>query len=374
MKILKAWQTREEWVPDNPNCQVVILVLNNLGAGGTERQVSQLASNWVRKGMNVRILTWTEDDKQDFFRLPDSVGRVHLGVNRGIRGLPWTVIRVMREIGRYHSCVVVGFGEAMNAVVWLACLLKGKKSHMAIRANPQLAIRNIGIFWRPLVKLAYRFGGIIFTQTKGAAKWVYEEFARDSVVIGNALRPLPAPTTHRERIILTIGSLRASKGHEIVIRAFADVALKFPDWRLVIIGDGPLRSSLDGLVDGLGVSSRVSLEGMRSDVDGWLSRASIFALASRSEGYPNVLIEAMGMGNAVISTRCSYGPEEIIKHGINGMLTPLDDIEAMADVMRRLITDDDLRASLGRNALVVRQSCSEDYIYQAWERALFNQV
>lgn len=351
----------------------IVLVANDLRGGGTERQVSQLAAYWATKGIKVTVATLTTHDADDFYRLPPSVERVHLGANRGLLGLP-AAIGVLRGLVRLRSpCIAVGFGDAINAIVWIACKAERQRSCLAIRANPQATLRAIGTAWLPLVILAYRFGDVVVTQTRAAASWVRSAIGRDAVVIGNVLRPMRQPVQPRQPLVVAIGSLLSYKGHDVLLRAFARVAPAFPDWKLVIVGEGPQRPALESLTRDLALADRASLPGQSTEVEDWLERASVFVLPSRQEGYPNALIEAMGMGAAVVSTNCPHGPAEIITDGVNGLLTPVDDVQAMAAALRHLMADPGLRTRLGAQAQTVRHRCDETILMQAWEFALFGQ-
>ena len=99
-----------------------------------------------------------------------------------------------------------------------------------------------------------------------------------------------------------------------------------------------------------------------------------FLAGSRFEGFPNAILESMGMGAAVVSTDCEAGPGELIEDRVNGRLVPVDDIPALAAVMAELMGQPDVRARLGREALKVRQRFQRDEIMRLWERALLPAV
>jgi glycosyltransferase involved in cell wall biosynthesis len=349
----------------------LVLVVNDLRGGGTERQVAQMAVYWANLGIGVRVVTWTDDAATDFYRLTPPVERIHLGANRGLRGLPAAVGDLRRVLRHTAPCVVVGFGDALNALAWIASRFEGQRSCLAIRANPEATLAVIGRCWRLLAQLAYRRCDVVVTQTRASAEWLRALLGRDAEVIGNALRPMRLPALTRQPLVVTVGSLLPYKGHDVLLRAFARVASDFPGWTLAIIGEGKQRPALEGLIHELGLDGRASLPGQVRDVDGWLEQAGVFVLPSRQEGYPNALIEAMGMGVAVISTACPHGPAEIITNGVDGLLTPVDDVPAMADALLRLMADADLRSRLGAQALAVRARCDEGAVMRAWEQVLF---
>jgi len=104
------------------------------------------------------------------------------------------------------------------------------------------------------------------------------------------------------------------------------------------------------------------------DVESWLARAGLVVQPSRYEGFPNVVLEAMGMGAAVVATDCAWGPGDMIQDGVNGRLVPTDDVNALAIVMRELIQDPDVRAALGAEAKKVRHKFAQGVVMSQWER------
>ena len=93
----------------------------------------------------------------------------------------------------------------------------------------------------------------------------------------------------------------------------------------------------------------------------------MFALASDYEGFPNALLEAMASGMAVVSSDCPSGPRELIEHDVNGLLVPVDDVAAFARALKTLMQDDTKRATLGQNALIVRDRYSIGSIMSQWD-------
>jgi glycosyltransferase involved in cell wall biosynthesis len=134
-------------------------------------------------------------------------------------------------------------------------------------------------------------------------------------------------------VFLGVGKFKDQKGFDLLIRAFARVRAEIPA-RLVIIGEGKLRTALEGLRDELGLKDDVDLPGFANNPFAYMARASVFVLSSRFEGLPGVLIQAMAAGAPVVSTDCPSGPSEILRGGELGPLVPVDDVEALAAGMK----------------------------------------
>lgn len=153
--------------------------------------------------------------------------------------------------------------------------------------------------------------------------------------------------------VMSILAMVPYKGADILIRAFADVALSHPDYRLKLIGDGPHRAEYEALAKTLGIGSRVEFLGLqdRKSVAKHLRGSSLFVLPSRtnSESFGIAVAEAMALNRAVIGSNIG-GLPELIEHGVTGLLVPQGDVTALAGAMRDLIGDAAMRTQLGNAA------------------------
>jgi glycosyltransferase involved in cell wall biosynthesis len=224
--------------------------------------------------------------------------------------------------------------------------------------------------WRILRTLFYRRADEIVSQTADAAAWVELNCRKTAIVIPNPLRRLPDPESNRSPLILGVGRLAKQKGFDVLLKAFAQVAFDFVDWRIAIIGIGPEYEHLSQLRDNLSLSDRVDFIGQVRDVESWMARAGLVVQPSRFEGYPNVVLESMGMGAAVVCTDCRSGPSDLIRDGVNGCLVRVDDVDALARAMAELMADQSRRRSLGRAAIRVRETHRQDRIMARWEECL----
>ena len=157
-------------------------------------------------------------------------------------------------------------------------------------------------------------------------------------------RPLDA-APHQRRII-TVANLRREKSHETLIGAAALLAADFPDVQFQIVGDGPRRAELEALVRDSRLEGRVHFLGHREDVARLLSEADLFVLPSRSEAFPNGAIEAMAAGLPVVASAVG-GLLDLIEPGRTGMLVPPENVEALAAMLRELLSIPALARELG---------------------------
>lgn len=169
--------------------------------------------------------------------------------------------------------------------------------------------------------------------------------------------------------IVAVGTLKRLKGFDVLLRALAPLQGGGFRFELLIAGEGPERDSLRYLASSLGLADSVRFLGEISDVPALLSHAQLAVHASRSEGLSNAILEAMAEKLPVIATAVG-GTPEIIVDGVSGLLVPPDDPPALANAVKRLSADPQLRGRMGEEALRwVRRYCSESAVAEAYEAA-----
>ena len=185
--------------------------------------------------------------------------------------------------------------------------------------------------------------------------------------IPNALSwPVSAPRAHDGRVVVSAGRLVPRKAMGRLIAAFAPVARRHPDWQLRIYGTGPLAEKLERRIARLGVQDQVRLMGHTDDLPAAFDEAAVFASASVAEGFPMVMLEALSKGLPIVGTDCPRGPGDIIRSGRNGLLVPVRDDDALSDALETVVADDDLRRTMGVEALADAQQYVVDQIAARW--------
>jgi glycosyltransferase involved in cell wall biosynthesis len=164
--------------------------------------------------------------------------------------------------------------------------------------------------------------------------------------------PAVPPSYGTASVIAAAGRLVPGKRFEVLIDAFGQVVAKYPEWTLRIYGSGPEKERLARLIDDRGLGGQVTLMGARSPIERELAQASIVASASAAESFGMTLVEAMRCGVPVVSTDCPLGPAEIITPGVDGLLVPVDDGQALAAALLELVADEPGRRRMGQAALV----------------------
>lgn len=353
----------------------ITLIISSLSCGGAERVICDMANYWAERDHQITVITSTGRDVEDFYFLHPSVKRVRLCHAKQTAAVFDKIFRnllrvtaLRRSIRDSRPDAIISFMDVNNILTILATRCMEATVVVSERTDPSIN-PYIALPWKFLRRLCYRLADSVVAQTETAAAWLDSHCATKSKVIPNALRELPinTPWHVRDKLILAVGRLGREKGYDCLIRAFARVVNDFPEWRLAILGDGPERSVLEEMIRTYGLERVVTMPGRVGDPETWMRRAAIFAMTSRFEGFPNALLEAMGMGAAVISTDCRSGPNELVTHGVNGLLVGVDDEDGLAAAFAELMENNCLRDRIGGNAVEVRTRFSQGHIMGLWE-------
>ncbi len=175
------------------------------------------------------------------------------------------------------------------------------------------------------------------------------DFDRFRNVRVNRREILPSVSTNGKWVLHVANMNSEVKGHEVLIEAARLISANLGDIHFILIGDGPLRSGLENQARKAKLEDVVHFVGRRNDTPELLACADLFLFPSLAEGMPNALLEAAAAGLPIVATSVG-GIPEIIENGLNGMLVPPGNSQALADASIRLLTDHELSARLGRAA------------------------
>ncbi|MCD6732476.1 MAG: glycosyltransferase family 4 protein [Burkholderiaceae bacterium] len=369
---------------DGARLRRLCLVISTLGAGGAERVLSTLANWWAAAGHSITLVTLS-DGSDDFYWLDERIERIALGVMRPARRPHEAVFQNLRRICALREAinatrpdVVVSFISTVNVLTLIATMGLGVPTIVSERVDPRT--HAIGRAWSLLRNHWYSRAYAVVVQTRSVAECISEAMRLNRcVVIPNPLAPpllaldgeiSAQPLGTMSPTIAAMGRLVDQKGFDLLIEAFALTRPRESGWRLVIIGDGPRRKALEAVARKLGVDDIVEFAGRVHRPETVLRTAKIFVMSSRYEGFPNALLEAMALGIACVATDCRSGPADIVRHGIDGLLVPSENVAALATTIRSLMDDDILRTGLAMRAREVRARFSVDRIAAQWDALL----
>jgi len=205
---------------------------------------------------------------------------------------------------------------------------------------------------RRLQTLACRFAHRMVANSRAAAnQLIAQGVARDRIdIIANGIDLSLFPqhlTSARPRKITMVACLREEKRIDVLIASAPRILARYPDAEFQIVGDGPCRQRLMDLATAIGVQPQVRFMGHRDDVPAILSASDVFVLPSESEASPNVILEAMAAGLAVVASRVG-GIPELVTDGVTGSLVPPADADALADALLDLLDHPRRGAAFGR--------------------------
>ena len=202
----------------------------------------------------------------------------------------------------------------------------------------------------------------------------YGNRVNKSYIIPNAINEQfirPVYSGSKDHIIIGAGRLTKQKNFELLLEAFSRISSEFPNYNLYIYGDGPNKGKLLELSNKLGVSEKVHLPGRTDKLSDEMEKASIFVLSSDYEGMPNVLIEAMALGLPCVSTNCDGGGAQfLIENGVNGLLVPKNDVDALSCAVLNLLRNESLKTDIGNNARKIIDRLSPSKVYSLWENVI----
>lgn len=358
----------------------VVLVIGTLQGGGAERQLSDMANYWAAGNWTVVLATWSGPDVPDFYALHPHVKRVYLDAEAGRaaarsrpRAMLARILTLRKLVLEVRPCAILSFLTESNVLSILAKV--GLKTRIIVSERVQPALHtSLPWKWRLMRVLLYAWADDVVAQTRDAAQWLESRCRLSVRVIPNALRILPELSGERRPVVVAVGRLTRQKGFDLLLRAFARIAARHADWSVAIIGEGEERESLTLLRSELHLDDRVQFVGQTPDVVTWMAHAGLVVQPSRFEGFPNVVLESMGLGAAVISADCRSGPADLIQEGVNGRLVPVEDVDALAIAMAELIANPSERARLGQAAYSVRERFRQDTVMNLWEACLLPQT
>jgi GalNAc-alpha-(1->4)-GalNAc-alpha-(1->3)-diNAcBac-PP-undecaprenol alpha-1,4-N-acetyl-D-galactosaminyltransferase len=353
----------------------VTLVIYALEGGGAERVMSIVANYWATHGWDVTLIVLADATTPAFYQLAPQIKLQHLGIIGDAPNLVTLLRTGWQRIGILRAAIiasqpdaVISFLNTVNVLTLIACRNSNIPTIVSEHIYPEFS--DVNKVWQLLMKWTYRWADRVTLLTQNALPFYPASLGYRSVVIPNPVLT-PEPDTATKPLmptpsLIAMGRLRPQKGFDLLLAAFAQIRAKYPDWHLTILGEGSMRSELEVLRAELGLGECVHLPGSVKNVNAHLRQADLFVMPSRFEGFPMALCEAMACGLPVLAADCLSGPSEIVRPGIDGILVPVEDVDALAAGLDRLMGDPVWRQQLAQAAPQVLDRFGLERVMAIW--------
>jgi glycosyltransferase involved in cell wall biosynthesis len=355
----------------------IIFYIDSMQLGGANRVMANLVNHFSEKNIDVVLVNdiVPVEGKKEYGVNP-SVRRVFLdqGDFTSVSRMKKVVTRIRklrRLIKAEQPDVVISFMGPPNFRMLVATLGLRTKKIVSVRNDPN---REYGTgITKHIARILFRLADGCVFQTREAAEYFPQCVQNKSKVIFNPVdeRFYVQNLKNEEKEIIMVGRLQPQKNPELGIRAFAAISEKYPDYKLILYGEGELKDSLKEVAQRLSVDNRVVFYGQTSDTKEKMAKATIYLMTSDYEGMPNALMEAMAVGVPVISTDCPCGgPRAIIENVNQGILVRCRDEEQIASAIDKLLANEQLRATMRIAARKRAEMFHPHEIFKQWEEYL----
>lgn len=348
------------------------LVISSLGRGGAERVLTTMANWWAGQGHEVRVVLLGENARPDY-PLDRRITVTALNLAGQSRGVLDGVVNNVRRIRALrsrltadHPDVVVGFMDTTNVLTALAAI--GVARVVLTEHMPPML--GLSFLWRVLRAITYFFADTVVVQTPEAQAYHPALLRRRIEVLPNPVEFPAASAESKGKVLVSMGRLAPEKRFDVLIRVFARLGQRFPEWTMTLLGEGEERVRLERLCESLGVADRVSLPGWVADPERVLATGGVYVMASRFEGFCNALVEGMSMALPAVAFDCPGGPKTIIRDGVDGRLVADGDEDALARAVEELMADGELRRAMGEKGAEVRNRFGIEASMARWDGVL----
>jgi len=346
----------------------VLIIYHKIGYGGANKMLTFLANRLVKGNFDVSVYTYASNEEPTY-KLHDKITLIK--ENRVSHNYLFRrfieLFKVVKMIHRQKPDVVISFLTNSNVFSIIGTRFTKIPVIISERGDPRAEKGLLAKIKQSFFSLAE---GAVF-QTEGAKNFFPNKLQNRSTIIPNpVLMPdikIQKWEDRKNEIYFVARFDIKQKRQDIMIKAFAKIAARYPDMILVFYGDGDDIDRINELVVNYNLKGRVVFKGKVNNIIDQISTSKIFVLTSDFEGIPNALIEAMSLGLPCVSTDCEPGGARLlIKNGINGILVPKADIDAIANSIAFFIENSEIADKLGNKAKDICNDFSPENIEKAW--------
>lgn len=356
----------------------LLFFVHSMAGGGAERVCNTLANQFALRGEDVSVsfnmtepMAYTFDNSVHLYNLWEGCRTTGFWSNYKI----YRFLRTLYNMRQITKKVCPDFVIGVMTDYSLFSLLALVGMNVPIIATEHTNVDRMPLQYKRFYRFLYPFADAITVLTHRDYR-IWRSRFKSVVCMPNPLTVENAQKTYeRKKYILGVGRIGApEKGFDSMVKCWNMIYKKHPDWQLVLAGKCE-ESDIDNLCSYLddGRNSQIKFLGFRKDVYDIMLQSEVFVLSSRYEGLPMGLMEAMSAGCCCVAFDVITGPSDIIRNNKSGVLVENQNVEALADALDRVLSDDDLRNKLTQNAPGSVQKFEINRILNRWD-ILFNKI
>lgn len=340
--------------------------------GGAQRVMSVIVNHYVELGNKVVLVNDIKplDDCIEYTINP-RVRRIFLSSTKVNNSNYFRIKKLRRIIKDEKPDTVLSFLGPPNYRMLVATLFIKTRKIVSVRNDPY---REYGKgIKRVIANILFCLANCVVFQTEEASLYFFRNIRNKSQVIYNPVDDsfYNHHWCDKSHDIIYVGRLQTQKNPLLLMKSFEKIAQKHKDTNLRYYGSGGLKEMLVDYAEKHSLSGRVFFHGQTTDIPKVLEKARLYVLCSDYEGMPNALIEAMAVGVPSISTDCPCGgPHEIIKNQSQGILVPCDDVEQMSFAIDVILSDENLRKRMSKEASKRAESFKKKTVLEQWNHVL----
>jgi glycosyltransferase involved in cell wall biosynthesis len=352
----------------------LLFYIHGITGGGAERVMATLMNSFIDKNYHVRVV-YTSSTENSVYTLDSRIEEVFMLNNCRRKSSKlidkiyrkiWKYFAIRKEAKKYNPDFVISFIRTQNNDVLLSLLGSGFPVIVGDHTNVN---RKYPFITSTLTRILYPSACAITMLTKcDYNKWK-DKYKHVYYIPNPCDLRINNNISNREKIVLGVGRVNQwqIKGFDNLIKAWAVIKDKFPDWKCQIAGLYS-EESLTELKKQLNsdVFNSVEFIGFRTDIYEYMQSCEVFYLSSRFEGMPMALLEALNLGCACVSFDCNTGPGEMIEHGVNGLLAKDQDVDDLTQKLEELISNESLRNKFHNTSPTSVQCFSTENITTMW--------
>ena len=335
----------------------------------------------VMRGHNCHLISLDKEDAKLLYDIDTSVQWHKISDYPAEKKADWKErylrLKKIRHVLKTEEIdVAIGFQDGAFLSLALAALGMGIPIIAAERNSPSRFNYTKEGKFRQIRFLTFLLAEKVILQCESYIK-KYPFYLKNKIkIIPNPVFPISNKKQsiyNKRKIILSVGRLAYQKNYTVLIKAFSKLSSQYPDWDLVIVGDGGDQEKLQKLASSLGVSNHVVFEGYQKNTDRYYQSSDIFCLSSLWEGFPNALAEAMSYGLPCVGFEKCDGVYDLMDHHQNGILAKgNDDPKTLAAALESLMASSEKRKAYGEAAQKITRDYAPDKIFGMWNDLFSN--